>query len=1303
MRKASTLINLAIVLFISFNSYSQIGGNDPSFNSSDIGYGQGDGAGSYVYSTALQSDGKIVIGGLFGTYNSATVICIARLNADGTLDNSFNTGSGTSYLSVQAVTIQSDGKIIIAGDFTTYNGTGRNRIARLNSDGTLDTSFDPGTGADNTISKCVLQPDGKIIIAGNFTTYNGTSRVRIARLNTDGTLDTSFDPGTGANAYILAASIQTDGNIIIGGSFTTYNGTSINRIARLNSDGSIDATFNVGTGASFTVNSTAVQSDGKIIVGGGFTLYNGTPKNAIIRLNSNGTLDAGFITGTGLNGAPGDIKIQSDNKIILAGGFTAYNGTMRSSILRMNSDGTLDTGFDPGSGTTNGSVNSVSLQADGKIVAGGQFTLFNGTYESCITRLNTDGTLDGTFNPVTGSNWIINTLNIQTDDKIIIGGTFTKYNDVTRNRIARLNADGTLDLTFNPGSGASDIIYTSLLQSDGKIIIGGKFTTYNGTSINRIARLNTDGTLDGTFTVGTGASGGDIRAMAMQSDGKIIITGEFTSYNGTARNRIARVNTDGTLDATFNPGTGMPAGNTVYAVAIQSDGKIIIGGTINSYNGTIRRNILRVNTDGSLDAPFTATGGPGGDVQSITVLSSGKMIVGGGFFNYSGYSIQRLVRINADGTVDLTFATGIGADGPVYKSIEQADGKILVAGIFYTINNAAAGSIARLNSDGTMDASFRSASGSNQQISAMALQSDGKIIIGGLFTGYQNVGRNRIARILNTTCTAPAVTGTTPGSRCGAGTVTLSATASSGTLYWYNAQNALVGSGSPFTTPSISFTNTFYVQASETGCPSARTAVTATVSTTPTVSGTTPGSTCGTGTVILGASSSGTLNWYAASSGGASLGTGTSFTTPSISSTTTYYVDATTGGCTSARTAVTATVSTTPSISGTTPNSRCGTGTVGLGATASAGTLNWYAASSGGSSLGTGTSFTTPSISSTTTYYVDAASGGCTSARTAVTATVNTTPSISGSTPASRCDAGTLALSATASAGTLNWYAASSGGASLGTGTTFNTPAISSTTTYYVDATSAGCTSLRTAVIATVNTTPSITGTTPDSRCGAGTLSIGATADAGTLAWYTASSGGASLGTGNSFTTPSISGTTTYYVESTSSGCTSARSAVLATVNIIDNTLALSGSTITANETGASYKWLDCNNGNSQIPGETNQSYTASSSGDFAVVVTKNGCSDTSNCMNITLLAIQSGSVSNNVLIAPNPGNGIITVETQKIAENIMITDSQGKMVMRMVPLSTSTVIDIQTHAAGIYFIHLQYKDRSEIVKFSLY
>jgi uncharacterized delta-60 repeat protein len=260
-------------LFITGILFAQPGTMDLSFNPDDVGFGNGDGPNSTVRTTAIQSDGKIIIGGFFTSFNGTSQNRIARLNNDGSLDTTFNPGTGANN-EILTLVLQSDGKIIVGGDFSTFNGVIRTRIARLNTDGSLDTTFNPGTGANNDVVSIVIQNDGKIIIAGRFVSFNGFSRSRIARLNNDGSLDTSFNPGTGANDEILTTTVQSDGKIIIGGRFESFNGTPQNYIARLNTDGSVDTTFNPGTGADFYVETTALQSDGKIIIGGLFSSFN---------------------------------------------------------------------------------------------------------------------------------------------------------------------------------------------------------------------------------------------------------------------------------------------------------------------------------------------------------------------------------------------------------------------------------------------------------------------------------------------------------------------------------------------------------------------------------------------------------------------------------------------------------------------------------------------------------------------------------------------------------------------------------------------------------------------------------------------------------------------------------------------------------------------------------------------------------------------------------------------------------------------------------------------------------------------
>lgn len=363
------------------------------------------GLGDSSIASATYNPINIYAVGQFNTYNGVTVNGVVKIKADGSLDTSF--GAGGTYLNNEAfaVVVQRDGKIVVGGYFTCFNGVPRHGIVRLNTDGSLDTSFDPGTGLGDHeyIYSMALEPDGKIVAVGEFKTYNGVSRVRIARINTDGSLDTSFDPGTGFNAWVLRVAAQSDGKVIASGEFTSFNGVLRSGIARINTDGSLDQGFDPGTGTGMPGNvyawgwPVAVQNDNKVVFGGGFSSYNGTARNYIARVNTDGSLDTSFDPGTGTDDWVGSVAIQSDGKILLGGAaFTHYNGTLRPCIARVNANGTLDTSFDPGAGADH-DVYSIVVQPDGKIIIAGHFTNYNGTARGHIARLNADGSLDTNF------------------------------------------------------------------------------------------------------------------------------------------------------------------------------------------------------------------------------------------------------------------------------------------------------------------------------------------------------------------------------------------------------------------------------------------------------------------------------------------------------------------------------------------------------------------------------------------------------------------------------------------------------------------------------------------------------------------------------------------------------------------------------------------------------------------------------------------------------------------------------------------------------------------------------------------
>jgi uncharacterized delta-60 repeat protein len=730
----------------------------------------GTGFNSITRTIQIQSDGKIIVGGDFSFYQGVAANRINRLNSDGTRDTSFDIGTGFND-TVLSTQIQSDGKILVGGQFTTYQGVSANRIIRLNSDGTRDITFDIGTGFGSTVQSIQIQSDGKILVGGQFTTYQGVSANRIIRLNSDGTRDTTFDIGTGFNSDAYEIKIQSDGKILVGGNFTTYQGVSVNRIIRLNSDGTRDNTFDIGTGlAGGFARTIGIQSDGKIIVGGDFTTYQGVSANRIIRLNSDGTRDTSFNIGTGFNSQVNNIKTQQDDKLIITGFYSTYQGVAAVRIIRLNSDGTRDNTFDIGTGFNNFTLFS-EIAMNNKILIVGFFTQYQGVSANRIIRLNSDGTRDfesieaittesinfnsflyfnklynpnATFDIGTGFNNTVWSIQLQSDGKIILGGAFTTYQGVSVNRIIRLNSDGTRDTSFDDGIGFNNTVFPTQIQSDGKILVGGQFTTYQGVSANRIIRLNSDGTRDNTFDIGTGFND-TVFSTQIQSDGKIIVGGDFTTYQGVSANRIIRLNSDGTRDTSFDIGTGF--NNTVRSIQLQSDGKIIFGGSFTTYQGVSAVRIIRLNSDGTRDTSFDVGTGFDSTVQSIQTQSDGKILVGGQFTTYQGVSSNYIIRLNSDGTRDNTFDIGTGFNGFTRTIQIQSDGKIILGGDFTTYQGVSANRIIRLNSDGTRDTTFDIGFGFDNSVYSTQTQSDGKIVVGGVFLTYQDVSANRIIRL----------------------------------------------------------------------------------------------------------------------------------------------------------------------------------------------------------------------------------------------------------------------------------------------------------------------------------------------------------------------------------------------------------------------------------------------------------------------------------------------------------------------------------------------------------------------------
>lgn len=1262
------------------------GSVDTGYNSDDAPRPPQPGANRSVFAVAVQPDDRAIIGGDFSSFDGTRRDRIARLQANGQLDTSFNPGGGFDGF-VTSLLVQPDGKIVAAGGFTSYNGATCYGIARVNANGTFDSTFEPIPGVNEgaTVWATALTPDGKILIGGDFTLVNGTNRNYIARLNSDGSLDTTFDPGVGPNAPVLTLDVTTNGNVLIGGYFESVAGTFRRGIAQLTPTGALDPAFEPGGGAEGTVFALKVQPDGKVVVGGSFHTFDFLPRNSITRLNSDGSLDLGFDVGSGADDTIFAISIQQDGGIVVGGIFTSINSTRRVGIARLLPQGWVDTSFmdnahnqfaglpnrfhspllnsknyvlatalesngnviigggfmrvggggprdairprsnvarliggstrgpgniDFGSGSYSGDANDQNLyitlvrrngdlgpaqvtfspetlplgpgaaedgldfsfdasafgtpswgilwQADnggnrnrsdgvdgphagtairlldrgvvhGDVAAllrlanpvttdvfelGGEYlplgpalgrttaelsiidrnslagtisfssvsyvvtedatnavlmvirtngsaanvtvryatasggctvpatsgsggdysaplgnaivtfgrdetnkliyipinndshvesdecftvqllnptggatiglasavvtiidndflpgriNLQTSTYKASegtnraavtVTRsggvsgvvtvqfatsnltanagvdyvatngvltwnngdavsktfyvpivpddlvegdenvrvrifgttvngvnnlqalgsltnatlsiedddfygelnfnaadyrvnenggaatitvirvgglaqtitvnyLATNGTavapadftsasgtltfapgevsksftvflrdnLDGDVDPLAprvinlelsnanpaaslgdtntatltivddesfnespgsldtdydlqaGANNFIYSGVLQTDGRLVIGGDFTQVNGVARNRIARLNQDGSLDSTFSSAFlGPNGTVRTVFSQSDNRILMGGAFNIVNGTNRSSIARLNYNGTLDETFNPGSGADSSVyvIKEAFSGAERQVLVGGSFSTFNQIIRHGIVRLKDTGAVDLTFNPGSG--ANGVVYAIAVQQDGKVLVGGTFTTMDNVARGRIARLNADGSLDATFNSVGANNA-IRDICVQFDGKILIGGLFTLVNGVSRSHIARLNADGSLDTSFNPGVGANDAVYAIKTLVDGKVLLGGEFTKVNGVTRNRITRLNSDGTADPTINFGTGANSFVSSLAVQNDGKIILTGGFTEYNEVARPYLARI----------------------------------------------------------------------------------------------------------------------------------------------------------------------------------------------------------------------------------------------------------------------------------------------------------------------------------------------------------------------------------------------------------------------------------------------------------------------------------------------------------------------------------------------------------------------------
>ncbi len=669
-------------------------------------------------SIAVQPDGKILIGGVFTEVGGVERLNLARLNPDGSLDTTFDPAPDGE---VRFILVQEDGKILIGGLFENIAGGERARLARLNSNGSLDEGFQAECNARVEVIKEL--PQGQILIAGEFTSVNGVEQRRIARLNANGGVDENFT-GQVANGIVIDVAELPDGKLMVCGNFTTVADIGRQRLARLHPNGDLDETFTVNSDG--TVRVLIVQANGGLILGGAFNQIAGEDRTRLARLRPDGSLDLDFPQASG--GTVYSFHQQKNGGVLIAGAFGNVGGLSRPRLARLKADGTLDEAFQV---VFNNAIFAVTEQADGKILAGGRFTEAVGLPRLRCARLYPDGTLDKTLE--TAAAGPVRALAAQPDGQVFVGGDFNTLGGLPWPYLARLRGDGSVNPAFAPAPNGPVRAIAAL--PNGQVLAGGAFTHIGGAPL-RLARLNASGNHDPAFTP---ELDGEVLAVLPLPDGGALAGGAFSVVNGESRPGLARLLADGSLE----PGYAPQVNGAVHALARLPDGRVFIGGEFTEVNGFTRHHLARLRPDGSLDTTFTAD--TDGVVLCLLPLEDGRVLAGGDFGAVHGAATGGLVRLNADGGLDASFESL--TDGAVRALTRQSDGGILCAGDFTGIAGVERHRLARLDADGAVDPDFDpDADGS---VHAVVLLDDGKVLAGGAFATVGGLPRAGLARLGN--------------------------------------------------------------------------------------------------------------------------------------------------------------------------------------------------------------------------------------------------------------------------------------------------------------------------------------------------------------------------------------------------------------------------------------------------------------------------------------------------------------------------------------------------------------------------
>lgn len=718
-------ILFSFILLVVIYSNAQNGAFDFTYNhflNEELVDGSGPlgGLSSPVVRIIEQSDGKLLIAGEFGGFNEQYFHeGIVRIFPNGKIDTSFHNVTMNSVPS--CMVLQPDGKIILGGYFDNVNGQPCSKIVRFESNGEIDPTFVIGSGINGYVNDLLLDSNGKLIVVGNIVDYNGIPQSDIIRLNLDGTIDASFNVGSGPDLGDLKCIDQMpDGSYFVGGSFSSFNGVTSHSIVHINSVGSVIPSFNSGISQYSYINRIKHDMNNNLFLSGTYFEYNNVLVGDLFSIDTLGNLNTAFSIPAEY-GEIRDFVFTNASNIIAVGSFSESYGSLGNYIVSYELDGSQSSSVNFRKGL-NSDAHTVVISSSNKIIVGGGFELVNGAYRPKLARFEMNGEYDPSLLPIPGPNAQVNKILSLDNGKSIVVGEFSHYNGIPCSGLVKLDSDGLIDNSFSFQMSS----YTTV-QDIVKIPSGGYYLICSMPGSDTIVRINENGILDGSFVENVSGYT-DFKRMVLQPNGKLLVSGNIgTGWNNQINGGIIRLNSDGSQEANFFLSYSVSA--SVEDFDVFPNGKIILTGYNSASGSAWGTYVYRFNEDGSSDLGFNYEYMTSGIVTDLMVLPSGKTMILGGFTSYDGFLSYSLVRINYDGTVDPTFYVANNSftpnNGMSLKML--VNGEILVAGGTKYLH--------RLLPDGSVNPNFQIHAITNGHVNSMAVQADGSVLLGGSFKG----------------------------------------------------------------------------------------------------------------------------------------------------------------------------------------------------------------------------------------------------------------------------------------------------------------------------------------------------------------------------------------------------------------------------------------------------------------------------------------------------------------------------------------------------------------------------------------